>query len=113
MPDLSHILDLPRGSWQRRILDPLSEAGDRTRILVDIAGFVTTEPQRELPGCAFLIQRYKLSHTPPTKLCLHLMGKNAFTWLPLSSRKNGKVFEGSLAQNKMGKDERNGYEMSN
>ena len=42
---LSRICDLHHSSWQCWILNPLSEAGDRTRILV---GFLTTEPQQEL-----------------------------------------------------------------
>ena len=32
--DLSHICDLLGSLWQHRILNPLSEARDRTRILV-------------------------------------------------------------------------------
>ena len=34
-PDLSHICHLCRSLWQRQILNPLSEAKDRTRILMD------------------------------------------------------------------------------
>ena len=34
-PDLSHICDLHHSSWQRRILNPLSEARDQTRIFTD------------------------------------------------------------------------------
>ena len=33
MPDPSHICDLHYSSWQHRILNPLSEARDRTRSL--------------------------------------------------------------------------------
>ena len=33
--DASHVCDLYHSSWQRRILDPLSKAGDRTCILMD------------------------------------------------------------------------------
>ena len=33
--DLSHICDLHHSSWQCRILNPLSEARDRTRVLTD------------------------------------------------------------------------------
>ena len=33
-PDLSHVCDLHRSSWQQRILDPLSETGNRTRNLM-------------------------------------------------------------------------------
>ena len=35
MPDLSHICNLQHGSRQLRILNPLSDARDRTRILMD------------------------------------------------------------------------------
>ena len=45
MWDLNRACDLYHSSQQRRILNPLSEARDRTCILV---GFVTTEPQWEL-----------------------------------------------------------------
>ena len=34
-PDQSHICDLHHSSWQRWILKPLSEARDRTHILMD------------------------------------------------------------------------------
>ena len=34
MPDLSHIFDLHHSLWQCRILNPLSEARDRTRNLM-------------------------------------------------------------------------------
>ena len=33
--DLSHVCDLHHGSRRRRILNPLSEARDRTHILMD------------------------------------------------------------------------------
>ena len=35
MPDLSFICYLYHSLWQRQILNPLTEAGDQTRILVD------------------------------------------------------------------------------
>ena len=35
VPDLSGICDLHHGSWQRRILNPLSETRDQTRIFMD------------------------------------------------------------------------------
>ena len=34
-PDLSHICNLRCSLWQRQILNPLSEARDRTHILMD------------------------------------------------------------------------------
>ena len=33
--DPSHVYDLHQSSWQRRILNPLSEARERTHILTD------------------------------------------------------------------------------
>ena len=41
MPDLSCICKLRCSSWQLQILNPLSEARDRTCILVDLVGFFT------------------------------------------------------------------------
>ena len=35
MPDLSHLYDLHHSSWQCQILNPLSEARDRTYFLMD------------------------------------------------------------------------------
>ena len=35
MPDLSCVCDLHHSTWQGRILNPLSEARDRTRVLMD------------------------------------------------------------------------------
>ena len=44
--DPSH---LPCSLWQHRILNPLSEARDRTRILMDsMSGSYPAEPQQEL-----------------------------------------------------------------
>ena len=33
--DLSHVCDLHHSSWQRQILNPLSEARDQTHVLVE------------------------------------------------------------------------------
>ena len=33
-PDLSHVCDLHYSSWQRQILNPLSEARDQTLVLM-------------------------------------------------------------------------------
>ena len=49
--DLSRVCDLHHRSWQRRILNPLSKARDRTHILMDassLVGSLTIEPRREL-----------------------------------------------------------------
>ena len=35
MPDPSHVCDVHHSSWQHQILKPLSEAGDRSRNLMD------------------------------------------------------------------------------
>ena len=35
MRDLSHVCDLYRSSWQRQIFNPLSEARDRTCVLME------------------------------------------------------------------------------
>ena len=47
-PDPSCICDLHHSSWQHWILNPLSVARDRTCILMDIVGSVSTAPQWEL-----------------------------------------------------------------
>ena len=44
--DLSCICNLQHSSWQHWILSPVSEAKDQTHILM---GFLTTEPQWEIP----------------------------------------------------------------
>ena len=49
MPDPSHICDLHRSSQQPWILNPLSDARDRTCVLMDASQFVSTEPRWELP----------------------------------------------------------------
>ena len=38
VPDLSHVCSLHHSSRQHRILNPLSKAGDRTRVLIVISG---------------------------------------------------------------------------
>ena len=43
--DLSLVCDLHHSSQQCRILNPLSEARNQARILVDTSGFITAEPQ--------------------------------------------------------------------
>ena len=49
MWDLSCICDLCYSSWQHRIPNPLSEARDRTCILMDTSQILlTAEPQQEL-----------------------------------------------------------------
>ena len=52
MRDLSLVCDLHHSSRQCWILNPLSEARDRTRNLMDIR-LITAEPQKELLGNIF------------------------------------------------------------
>ena len=47
--NLSLICNLHHSSWQHRIINPLSEAKDRTCILMDTSQVVTTEPQQGTP----------------------------------------------------------------
>ena len=54
MPDLSCMCDLHRSSQQRRILNPLSEARDQTRILMDSRWiFHLLSHNRSSPTCLF------------------------------------------------------------
>ena len=53
--DPSHICDLHHSLWQRRILNPLSEARDWTHILLYTSRVCFCEPQRELPRLSFYI----------------------------------------------------------
>ena len=47
-PDLSHTGNLGHSLWQHQILNPLSEAGDGTRVLEDtVLGSSPAEPQWE------------------------------------------------------------------
>ena len=48
-PDLSCICNLHHGSWQRQILNPLSEARDRTHVLMDLAGFLNPWAMKGTP----------------------------------------------------------------
>ena len=47
--DLSCICDLHHSSWQQRILDPLSEARDRSHTLMVPSWIHFTAPRQELP----------------------------------------------------------------
>ena len=55
MPDPSHIYYLHCSLWQRQILNPLSEARDQTRILMDTVGSLTHCTMKEAP---LLISRF-------------------------------------------------------
>ena len=55
MWDLSHVCDLYHSSQQRQILNPLSEARDRTHNLMVPSRFVSTVPRWELPKDIFLM----------------------------------------------------------
>ena len=56
MQDPSHICNLHYSSWQRRILNPPSEARDWTHVLWIPVRFITTEPQGELQFIIYLFQ---------------------------------------------------------
>ena len=51
--DLSHVCDLHHSSRQHQILNPLSEARDGTRILMDTSWVVSAEPQQEVCKVGF------------------------------------------------------------
>ena len=55
MQDPNHVWDLHHSARQCQILNPLSEATDRTFVLMDANQIVSAEPQRELPGLDHLI----------------------------------------------------------
>ena len=48
MQDLSHLCDLHHSSRQHQILNPLSEASDRTHVPMDTSRVHFPEPQQEL-----------------------------------------------------------------
>ena len=71
--DPSHVCDLHRSSWQRRILNPLSEGRDRTRNLMAPSRIRFCCTMRRIPVFCFLnlvLIAYFLSlHFPPS-ICL-------------------------------------------
>ena len=82
--------------WWCWILNPLDEARDWTSILWILAGFITTEPQQELPGFLlfiFLLWLSWLARTSKTMLnrscgsrhpyLLPDLGRNSFSFSPL------------------------------
>ena len=54
MQDPSHICNLYHSSRQHQILNPLSEARDKTRTSWFLVGFISTVPRRELLQPMFL-----------------------------------------------------------
>ena len=54
MPDPSCIFHLHHSLQQHQILNPVREARDQTRILMDTSWFLTAEPQQELQNEAML-----------------------------------------------------------
>ena len=48
LQDLSRVCDLHHSSWQHQILNPMSEARDRTCSITFLVEFVSALPQREL-----------------------------------------------------------------
>ena len=69
--DPSRICDLHHSSWQHRILNPLSEARDRTRVLMDPSGVRNSEPQWQLPIVSIIkpwkipVYKFIYSHLSP------------------------------------------------
>ena len=66
-PDPSSVCDLHHGLWQRQILNLLSEARDRTRVLMAPCWVRPTEPQRELPRWVSLCNGKQLQLRPRSK----------------------------------------------
>ena len=56
--DPSHVCDLHHVSWQHRIPDPLSEARDRTHILMDTSQFHFCCPTTGVPRALLFKQYY-------------------------------------------------------
>ena len=55
--DPSHVFDLHHSSWQRRTLNPPSEAGDQTGLLMDISHVLNRlSHKQELPQVVFNVQ---------------------------------------------------------
>ena len=52
-PDPSHVCNLHHSSRQRRILNPLSEAGLKPTTSSFLVGFASAAPRRELQGVTF------------------------------------------------------------
>ena len=48
-PDLSCICNLYHSSQQRQILNPLGKVKDQSHILMDVVGFISAAPEKELP----------------------------------------------------------------
>ena len=55
MWDPSHIFDVHHSSWQRQILNPLSKAGDRTRVLTDTSWIHFCCATMRIPENIFLL----------------------------------------------------------
>ena len=81
MWDPSHVCDLHHGSWQRRILNPLSKPRDRTAWT--LVGFVSAEPQREL-------QAWFVLKTPRTKKSITCLGFYKHNLVNTNKKKIGK-----------------------
>ena len=53
IPDPSHVCALHHSSQQCQIPNPLSEARDQTRILMNPSWFITPQPQRQPLLCIY------------------------------------------------------------
>ena len=70
MSDPSCVYDLHHSSWQSWIPDPLSEARDRTFILMVTVGLVMAELQRELPRNVFNLPLRHINFKQRKVLCV-------------------------------------------
>ena len=92
--DPSHVCDLHHSSRQGRTLKPLSEARDRTSILMDIVGFITAEPHWELLH-SLLEKRLSSRSAPPLQTRMCTLAPSS---LGTSQRQKGQTGRDSKAQ---------------
>ena len=73
--DLRYVCDLHCSSWQRQILNPLSEAGDGTGILMDTDQIHNLlSHNRNSPNCFILMSPEQSTEpSPDLGLCKHLL----------------------------------------
>ena len=60
MPDLSHVCDLHHSSWQHQILNPLSEARDKTCILMDTGQVCYPWAQMGTPNLPWILNQQSI-----------------------------------------------------
>ena len=72
MPDPSHVCDLLHSSQQCRILNPLSEAWDRTRVLMDTSQVLNHWVTMETPRKVYFLIMSKIYLFTHNQLCMNL-----------------------------------------